>query len=508
MTVSDSNPIQFWPVDEETYNEKAICGVYKECYCQKFNCDDTIKTQIHAPDGGQFELRSYDEDSVLCDTIDFDLVDNNVVDAIYIPNGEPIENGRATGGNGFDSVIQNYAQSSGVGAGSFDAINKAISEYKNTDVNVAVTVNSSDLTGSVFLNFILYNSAKSQSTNIPSVPVTYNGVYELSKASTSFNPAYFEVLLDNGTAGNVDWSIEVTYCYKKTRQFKIYDNSEIGALAGFTNRVHSFISGGSNNWSLGSNPSITLGGTSISSLAIENFPTFANQTYTIEYSANFGTNGANLYIILLDENYNLTHVLPSIPESSTGETTGTVEITPTSDGSFIAFFLENGGVVNTFTMHTLEKLSPTEIELYHSDCVEFKEDHECTELITYYNSKNFDGLVFETVGSPSPGSFSLRVPAQFYQESNPQEVEDHEKSNGEIVTLRQTIQSKRLLEIGYVPAYMHRKIQKILMMSSVYIDGKYWKKRDSYDDNTIKKYTLKQASVWLTEYNSVKKNTL
>jgi hypothetical protein len=127
-------------------------------------------------------------------------------------------------------------------------------------------------------------------------------------------------------------------------------------------------------------------------------------------------------------------------------------------------------------------------------------------LIEYSNSSDFDGLYYS---DPSPNTtFQLRIPAIFFEEKNPQEQEDIELSNGRIVTIRQTIVEKRLLETGFMPNYMHRKLQKVLMHETVSIDGDYWKRRDSYDDSPIKKYNLKRAEVLLTKYDSVEKNTI
>lgn len=144
--------------------------------------------------------------------------------------------------------------------------------------------------------------------------------------------------------------------------------------------------------------------------------------------------------------------------------------------------------------------------LFRSDCISIKTDHECSFLVTYTNTSDFDNLIY-TIPSPNP-SFYLRIPAMFFEEENPQEQEDLELSNGVIVTLRQSIVEKRKLETGFMPNYMHRKLQKILMHDSVYIDGDYWKKRDSYDTSPVKKYNLKTASVLLTKYDSVEKNTI
>ncbi len=132
-------------------------------------------------------------------------------------------------------------------------------------------------------------------------------------------------------------------------------------------------------------------------------------------------------------------------------------------------------------------------------------DLDCSVTIEYTNSKNFDGILYEQ--SPQP-TFQIVIPAQFWKEDNPQTQEDSELSNGEIVTRRQSIVQKTLLEIGYMPNVMHLKLQKILMHNSITINGQQWKKRDAYESENLNRYGLKKATVWLTKYNSVQKNTL
>ena len=154
----------------------------------------------------------------------------------------------------------------------------------------------------------------------------------------------------------------------------------------------------------------------------------------------------------------------------------------------------------------------TETIVANSDCIDVQTAHACTELIGYSNPTNFDGIVYET-GSPVP-TFYLRIQATFDQEENPQTQEDSELSNGVIITRRQTIQEKTLLQTGYMPNYMHKKVQKVLMHEDIILTDKstglstYWKRRDAYEDNPIKKYNLKMASVLLTKYDSVERNTI
>lgn len=135
-----------------------------------------------------------------------------------------------------------------------------------------------------------------------------------------------------------------------------------------------------------------------------------------------------------------------------------------------------------------------------------RQTHETSQLIAYTNSSNFDGIVYPDT-SPSL-VFYLRIPAMFHVEQNDQTQEDLELSNQTLVTLRQNIIEKRMIETGYMPNYMHRKLQKVLMHEIIFIDNEYWKKRDAYETSPIKKYNLKTGSVLLTKYDSFLRNTI
>ena len=151
-------------------------------------------------------------------------------------------------------------------------------------------------------------------------------------------------------------------------------------------------------------------------------------------------------------------------------------------------------------------MAASETIIAYSDCISVRTEQECTKLITYTNSDNFDGIVYDAT-TPAP-TFYLRVPAMFHEEDNPMEQEDLELSNGEIVTLLQTIQEKRNFETGYMPNYMHKKLQKVLMHEFISIDDDNWKRRDAYETNPIKNYGLKMANVWLTKDDSIDRNII
>jgi len=136
----------------------------------------------------------------------FDRMDFTLLDA----SGETYSNGRAVGaGFPFDSVTLGHAESVAVSAADFNAINRAYSGTQNVIVTLLINVISTDVSGLVTLNFILYNAAKSISVNITPIPITANGVYVVSLASSTFTPAFIEIILDNGSGGAVDWELDV-----------------------------------------------------------------------------------------------------------------------------------------------------------------------------------------------------------------------------------------------------------------------------------------------------------
>jgi hypothetical protein len=142
-----------------------------------------------------------------------------------------------------------------------------------------------------------------------------------------------------------------------------------------------------------------------------------------------------------------------------------------------------------------------------SDCISIRESHSCTIQIQYTNSKDFNGIVYDD-SSPVP-TFYLRIPAIFFEEDNPAEQEDHELSSGEIVRLYNKLEKRKKLDIGFLPPYMHEKIQLILMHDSITIDDAEWIRREVYEKiEGNKRYPLKRAMVYLHDKNFIKENQL
>lgn len=385
MTISDALAIQFWPVGEQTFNEKSVCGLVKQdCFCQPVNCDDEITLSI---------VDDFETGDIYLQTLDESL--NQI------------------------SLIQ----------------------LTRSGFNLSITVSPSD-----------------QSP-----------------------------------------------CIDQKLQFKIIGVANLQALASWTNQ------GIGTSWTLGANPSVIITGVFANSkFLLGNFNAIAGNVYDINYNIDTVDAGSILIftgIYLLDSAFNIV-ASSDLGGTGGGNLTGTANLTPSANATYVAFRIsvDESGVGSASIDVNSVSYNGGNVTLFKSDCIEVKDDHECTKLVEYSNESDFDGIVYSDT-SPPP-TFYLRIPAIFFEEENPQEQEDLELSNGQIVTLRQSLQEKRLLETGYMPNYMHKKLQKVLMHESITIDGDGWKRRDAYETNPIKKYALKRASVLLTKYNSVLKNTI
>lgn len=288
-------------------------------------------------------------------------------------------------------------------------------------------------------------------------------------------------------------------------QLKIQtDAPTIGALSTFTNI------GSGTNWTTGANPSFNITGAFARTKNISgSFYGVSGVTYHFNYNIDLtvGSDLQDVYICLLNASGGII-TSAGINQFGTGNYSGLVSLTPNQATYYVGIYaiLEDSGIgsvqgdINSFSLVTTSDYIHAK-----SDCIDVKTDHDCTTLIEYLNTDDFNNIVYLT--SPTI-EFKIRVPAQFWKEDNPMEQEDSELSNGVIKTRRQSIQEKRLLEVGFMPNYMHKKLQLVLMHDTITIDGDQWKRRDAYESEPIRRYPLKKANVWLTKYNSIEDNII
>lgn len=326
--------------------------------------------------------------------------------------------------------------------------------------------------------------------------------------------------INNFSSNGTEYYYSFTPSSYNGRQIALVAHSGYQLTLGTINNLATWSNNGSgSSWTVSATPSVGLS-TFASSKAYRYVITGkagARITYSLNYTV-FKASGVydvDIFFGTSSEQISSNNWTANITDTLSGSFTATADFTEIRISA-----RENGALGAGFVTVTVNSLTITQEELTvgaaysegaytlaKSDCLDIRTTQDCTKLIEYTNSSDFDGLKYGGNYSPST-TFSLRVPCVFFEERNPQEQEDIELSNGEIVTIRQSIQQKRLLETGYMPNYMHLKLQKVLMHDTVSIDGETWRKRDSYDDSPVRKYNLKMAKVLLTKYDSVEKNTI
>lgn len=406
MTFSDANPIQFWLISQDSFNESISdeCGLANICWCQPFNCDDDIVLQFKAA-SGSYSLTGLDQEG-----------------------------------------------------------------------NIVIEGDFSEVSTGVFQ--INFNDAVNSPAELCGLDV------------------YFQIK---------DSSIPPT-------QYLSNNSFTAGTLSPWTQ------DGSGTTWSINTGAQcarLTLTGTNTDTQRIYQIISLPNKTYRVLLTYSFaGFNGINsdgtIKVYINDgTTVNLVHTETNI-------------ITKSTTSTFVVDFLYTGPITGAYFIFTrVDTTINNQISLYDfsiysedsanikakSDCVSFRENHECSQLISYSNSKTFADLVF-TDDTPSP-NFYVRIPAVFFHEQYPQEEENIELSNENYVRLHSEIKRKKLLEIGYMPYYMHRKMNLILAMDDVTIDGEEWIKQDAYEiADGNKHYPLKRANVLLTDKNYIKRNIL
>lgn len=544
MTISDSIPVQFWIVGYETFNEEAVCGLVKQdCFCAPWLCTDEITLQIQAANTVAYYLVVSSEDAVLLvqkfsaismtvQEISFTMTENGICNkqvVLKIIRLSPVWTSRST--SGADKAWLSIAYG--------NSLYVAVAQSTGTDANVVMT-SSDGLTwtlrtasyynvwASVCFGNDLFVAVASSATGNPQVMTSLDGITWTARVAAAANDWQsvtcgngLFVAVSTGGASRVMTSPDgITWTARSAaaanQWYSIcYGNGLFVAVAwsGAGNRVMtspdgitwtSRTSAANNQWTsvvYGSGVFVAVSNTGVGNRVMTSSDgiTWTSRSSAADNDWNSVAYGDGIFIAVASSGSgnrvmtSLNGIIWTIGASA-------------ADNQWFGIGFGNHlfvGVSLTGSANRVMTATPLEAQ---SDCLDVRTTQDCTKLIEYTNSSNFDGIDYSDF---SPGNyFRLRIPAVFNEEKNPQEQEDLELSNGVIVTLRNQIQQKTLLETGYMPNYMHLKLQKILMHETIIIDSTQWKKRDSYDDSPVKKYNLKKAQVYLTKYNSVEKNTI
>ena len=313
------------------------------------------------------------------------------------------------------------------------------------------------------------------------------------------------------------------------------------------------------NWTLGSNPSISINGTGakVSDVWSNLYPFIDGYDYefTPNIDYDFGSSSVvnRIIFVVLDSGNNIlfqfnsadlgigasgtyatpisftaiegmvkygfritsTHITTTsdtadINSITATETSPTIPAVPTTQWLYSTSFIPSEhGICEQKIRTKIVKVSESPDEsVGKSDCIDVSDANpDPTVLITYSNNRNFAGLVYEDV-SPAP-EFNIRVPAVFFHERFPEEDEAIELSDSRIINLNGVVRAQRLLDTAYMPYYMHRKLKLIFKHSNVTVEDLPVTKQDAYEiEEGDRRWPVKKAKCWLTEKDFVQRNVV
>lgn len=401
VTTSPANPVEFWPIDCDTYNQKELCGVHPKCFCAPWNCSDEIKIQF--------------TDSA-SDDVNFVVISFPALSSFVSRSTSP--------------SLPDWS----TGAAPFVVLSAETSEILYVDYP--------------FVEGYQYR-------------ITVN--YTKLLSSGSLNP---RVLL-----------------------LRVYDD-DFNFLASFT-EVTPTTSTTGQGVLLFTAPE---GSTKFGLESVEG----SDATITIDDVTTERSVPDEFSLIIVDENGD---DIESIP----------FDVTEVANSSSIvyntSFIPEDLNICDQkIALEIRNTTASPDVTVSKSDCLDIRVSHPCTYLWEYRNNKNILGLVYENT-SPAQ-TFFIRVPMTFRIEEFPEEEEVMELTQS-VEVLNSQIMEKKLVEVGYVPYYFHRKLKYILKHQFITIDGQSWIKADEYkilEGN--KMWPVKMGEVWLTEKNSVQRAVL
>jgi len=411
MRSSDAQPIQFWPIDCDTFNEAEPDGIFPVCFCRKVQCSDPQHLQF---------------------------IDDNL--AAFTMQGLPsYVNHLGTGNQWTGGTTRS------VTCGAFQA-----SDYLRgnlTDWPILVTGTT------VYLNYTV---------NSPGFQMV---VYLLDASIDLAHPIgqSAPISLSGGaSSGVVAIPVDPSYANQQPFYVAVQVNNTGGSSRTFQISVLSFNS---------INPNVN-----------------------------------NLQAQILDVNDN---ILDTVDFSFTRLTFENSDHSGnTEKGLYDAnFTFEELGICDQQVRIVILKGATEQLK---SECLDLAESWPDTQLIEYSNRRNYAGIINDgAAGTPENITFYLRVPAVFFIERFPSTVQVETLSNNQDISLNSQIERQKLLDIDYVPFYLHLKIQLALTHQFVTIGNKSWVKKEEYEIADSKKtYSLRRAQCYLNEKAYIVRNVL
>lgn len=554
MAISNASPVQFWPVNCETWNEQSPAGVHHYCFCHPWQCDDQINLQFS--DYTQlYALRILNEADALISQIDF----NSTVDESS--QGDPVVLDLSTFSNqdipvAPGGVPWTLGSTPYVNVSNFEYTQRLKKSYSlpagRYRIFLYATIPASiESINPSFLSFIddAYDGNPDNSLEIASTPLQ-NGINEIDieipeipnlvdGGFYSVNSIWFQFSTGENGEGMVKihsmqiiplgvksiYSLSFTpsdygICDQEVslriiRKGDSYDYLTISPLEEWVN-VDTQPS--APPWVVGVPvPFVNIYYPENTADDISGSVEAASGgTFLINYNLDLielsgGFIGAFIHISLWKDGSMLVSDSDPI-ELPYGTKTGSIELTTVDAPDEIRVRIvsdleEDGSVQIGLNSVTPEDIPDTDV--YKSDCLDIKTLHAETLLINYSNHEDFDGIEYADT-SPEV-SFNLRIPAVFFENRPIQEGQDDKLSNGQVISLYQESKWQRLLSTDRMPDYMHKKILAVLQHQFLYIDGSYWIKGGEEYAKTEKKNkrdSFAMYTCWLTEQSSLVRNIL
>jgi len=561
VTISDSNPVQFWPIAESTYNETAVCSIEPVFWCQPFEGDDEIRLQFLGDEYFTYNLIAYDDQDVELQKMPFGEIGDDLFELDFLIDGlsGKINPPTSWGDEDFFGLLHFTKDStsfSKTASGSFQslgatrALPKLIEQGVTVTIPLTIVVTGSFNPGIFYVTVRFFNGNPAPS-GVPCdnafshsglTPGTYNDtiVFTMTNAPATYieiqcgiptTPSSGAISITIGDIPLCNVTDEISLKIEETETFDNY-SFDAGTLLPW----HQVADGGIGFWAIdtGTNrarlPQTFAGVPGTSSLTIALRHHFAQVQATAKKfsfqviagirSASVGSwNNSELYAVYYINGIEIGNQLINTfaDNSDSGILSFTTSVSNFDEIGFrIKYkYTSSFGFSGAWTVD-ISSFFPSDVAgtglqlnsgiTYKSDCISIK-PQVCTELITYSNSNPFDDIAYPEI---SPSSvFKLRVPAVFFEEEFPDEYESIDLSNSEIVQLSSEVKHKKLFDVGWMPFYMIQKLQLVLAHDNVIIQGKNWIKGDGMTKiQGNKRYPLRRTQFLLTDRDFIKRNVL
>jgi len=554
LSISSANPIQFWLTGEESFNNKEECSIYPVCFCQPSDPSDPIRLEITDPLDGQNNLAVYSNDNQILKYSSFKQIGTTHNQYTYLSDLLDAENKKvilkifknissspkilpltswtngSCYGDPYTSVIGNEfilnsSSPPNLSGSAYQLLTPNISSGNTIIFNLVIT------TTNVINNFVVrfYDNNDpcagssvgfQQFTNLPSGTYTktinihlsgiaksmdITAVSTISPANITITVPVNQLLLIADTdilAASDCIDIVEDEC---TKLITYSNSSDFAGLTfegcdgpidfqndTFITSLSPWLQNSLGNdvasWVWQSNGSILADGSSPTKLASK----------LIYQQSNCQGWPIGVYSIRVNGNN----------QSSASPPFGIECIFLGSNDGFTTYDLIGGGLTNEITATGVFSKTYTITTLTNYDAIGFYMAFDNSSSPNYF--KVYLNSITILSGPDPSVTYNLRIPAVFFDEQFPQEQEDLELSDDTIITLWSKIEGKKLLDIGFMPFYMHKKLQMVLMMDTVSIDGIEYRMRDPYQITSpaSKRSAIRRASILLSEKDFINRNLL